>query len=219
MPTTDTNEAERLRALFAYESRLYAEGAQVVVGIDEVGRGALAGPVTAGAVVLGSGWKPEMVAGLNESKQLTRKRRETVAEHLRECVHSWSVAHIEPAVIDERGIMDALRQAMEQALAGLRLDSAPDAVLIDGRPLRLFAREVAIVKGDAQIAAIAAASVLAKVERDALMREAEERFPGYGFASNVGYGSSTHCAALAEKGLSAFHRRTFCSRFIQETLF
>jgi len=213
----DTTEQERLRALFAYEARLYAQGARIVVGVDEVGRGSLAGPVSAGAVVLGADWHP--VPGLDDSKRLTPARREEVATELKECVQHWHVAHVGASVIDERGLMYALRQAFTEAVDGLMLDALPDYVLLDGRPLRLFEHEVALVKGDSCVAAIAAASVLAKVERDALMCAADERYPGYGFAGHKGYGSAAHREAIAKKGLSPFHRRSFCSHFLQEPLF
>ena len=214
MPRTKEQEQERLRALFAYERGLYAAGAIVVAGVDEVGRGPLAGPVSVGACVL----DPQAeIPYLNDSKKLSEKRREEVAAMLREQARAWRVAHVPAEVIDARGIMSALKQAMREAVAGLPL--APDHILLDGLPLRLWPTEQAIVKGDGKIACIAAASVLAKVERDALMRAADLQYPGYGFAHNKGYGTAEHSAAIRELGLTPLHRRSFCGEFVNPRLF
>jgi len=219
MPGKDPHkEEERLRALFAYERELYAAGALVVVGVDEVGRGPLAGPVSAGACVLDPATP---VPFLNDSKKLSEKRREEVAAYLREHARAWYVAHVPAEVIDDQGIVPALKQAMRAAVAGLRstFDLAPDNILLDGRPLALWPQEQAVIKGDGKIACIAAASVLAKVERDALMRAAELQYPGYGFAHNKGYGTAEHGAAIRSQGLTPFHRRSFCGEFINPRLF
>ena len=214
MTRTKEQEQERLRALFAYEKELHAGGALIIVGVDEVGRGPLAGPVSAGACVL----DPDIeIPYLNDSKKLSEKRREEVAALLREQALAWHVAHVAAEIIDARGIMGALRQAMREAVAGLALE--PDVVLLDGRPLALWPQETAIVKGDGKIACIAAASVLAKVERDALMRTADQDYPGYGFAHNKGYGTAEHAAAIHKCGLTPLHRRSFCGEFINPTLF
>jgi len=216
MTRTKEQEQERLRALFAYERELYANGALVVVGVDEVGRGPLAGPVSAGACVL----DPTIVIPyLNDSKKLSEKRREEVATMLREQVRAWHVAHVAAEIIDARGIMSALKQAMRDAVAGLLLEVDADVILLDGRPLALWPQETALIKGDGQIACIAAASVLAKVERDALMRAADQEYPGYGFAHNKGYGTAEHATAIREQGLTPLHRRSFCGEFINPALF
>ena len=208
-------------ALFAYEKQLYAEGARIIVGIDEVGRGALAGPVTAAAVVLGGEWKP--LEGLRDSKQLNPKRRKELAKMLEESVHGLSVAHVEVAYIDEKGIMPALKLAMSRAVAGLAEDCSchiePDKILIDGLPMKLFKQEEAIVKGDTKIACIAAASILAKVTRDELMTELSADYPSYHFDSNKGYASLAHRQAIAKYGLTPLHRRSFCQNFLQKSLF
>ena len=208
-------------ALFAYEKQLYAEGADIIVGIDEVGRGALAGPVTAAAVVLGGDWKP--IEGLRDSKQLSSKRRKELAKKLEESVHSSSIAHVEVAYIDEEGIMPALKLAMARAVAGLAKDCSypiePDKILIDGLPMKLFEQEEAIVKGDTKIACIAAASILAKVARDELMIEESSNYPVYHFDSNKGYASTIHQQAIAQYGLTPLHRRGFCQNFLQKSLF
>jgi len=218
-PLSSDKNQKRLcdvEALFAYEKQLYAEGARVVVGIDEVGRGPVAGPVTAAAVVLGADWQP--VTGLNDSKLLSPARREEIAAQLVESVQAYHVAHVDADFIDEKGIMPALRLAMQRAVEGLNSAQA-DAILIDGLPLGLFEQEEAIVKGDSKIACIAAASVLAKVARDALMVEASQDYPAYGFDSNKGYASAAHRQAIAEYGLTPLHRRSFCHNFLQESLF
>jgi len=245
MSSQKKNSQERLqqtRALFAYEKSLYDAGASVVVGIDEVGRGALAGPVTAAAVVLGAGW--QLLPGLDDSKRLSPRQRTELAALLKGeagAAQGYHIAHVEAAFIDEQGIMPALRLAMTRALEGLTenlnnskdsrnsfLGSAPNAccdqlvpdkILIDGHPLKLFPQEEAIVKGDSKIACIAAASVLAKVARDELMVEAAELYPEYDLASNKGYASVRHQQAIAKQGLCSLHRRSFCQNFLQESLF
>ena len=203
-------------ALFAYEKQLYTAGAQIIAGIDEVGRGAIAGPVTAAAVVLGADWQP--IAGLRDSKQLSAKKREELAALLEESVHTCHIAHVEAAYIDKHGIMPALKRAMTRAIEGLWLDEI-DAILIDGLPLNLFEQEQAIVKGDSKIACIAAASILAKVARDKLMLEVAKDYPGYALDSNKGYASAAHRQAIAENGLTPLHRRSFCQNFLQKSLF
>jgi len=251
-------------ALFSFEQSLYrhaaedakcAEGAKhaaerdaaspkvyLVAGIDEVGRGALAGPVTAAAVVLGADWLPEFAPGLRDSKKLTAKRRAELAGQLEASALAHSVAHVDAHFIDDYGIMPALHRAMLQAVEGLDLAGAASAVgggagsgaagagagpagagldkiLIDGNPVRLFEQEEAIVKGDAKVACIAAASILAKYARDTLMLAYDEDFPGYDFGSNKGYSSERHQKAIRGKGLSPIHRKTFCQNFFQGSLF
>jgi ribonuclease HII len=206
-----------IEALFAYEKELYEAGAHTIVCIDEVGRGAIAGPVSAAAVVLGADW--QVVDGVADSKVLSPKRRQELAEKLAGSVQSFHVAHVEASFIDESGIMCALRHAMKSAVAGLKLDCEPDHILIDGNPMRLFPQEEAIVKGDGRIAGIAAASILAKVSRDALMCELSSDFEPYDFASNKGYASVSHQSAIAMHGLTPLHRKSFCRNFVQESLF
>ena len=202
----------------------------LVAGIDEVGRGALAGPVTAAAVVLGADWLPEYAPGLRDSKKLSALRREELAAEIEETAYAFSVAHVEPRMIDEQGIMPALYKAMQGAVSGLKLDclgadseldsaAALDKILIDGNPVNLFAQEEAIVKGDTKIACIAAASILAKHARDMLMLSLSEKYPGYDFDSNKGYSSEAHQNAISRQGLSPIHRKSFCQNFLQGSLF
>lgn len=210
-------ERERLESLYSFERGLLHEGQRILVGLDEVGRGAVAGPLAVGAVVL-----PErpLVGGLNDSKQLTPEQRVAIAREIREVALCWAVHYISPADIDRDGMTVSIRRAFKGALAqvedaGIR----PDAVLVDGNPLHMDEREVNVVKGDAKCASIAAASIIAKVARDDLMRDYDADFPGYRFADNKGYGSPQHIEAIKDLGLSSLHRKSFCRSFMQESLF
>lgn len=202
----DADRAERARTAAMYEAEyaLHAKGMLVVVGVDEVGRGALAGPVTAAAVVLAH---QPCIEGLDDSKRLTPKRREELATVIRAQAVASAVAHVSASEIDSVGMTAALRTAMRSAIAALGVE--PDHVLLDGLPMRLHDHETAVVKGDGRIAAIAAASIVAKVTRDALMREYAETYPEYGFDINKGYGTAEHLDAISRVGLCPLHRRTF----------
>ncbi len=201
---------ERDRVLEMY--RLQQELAQggLAIGVDEVGRGAIAGPLTVGAVVLPA---EPIVWGINDSKQLTPARRETLAAQIAEVAVAIGIAHIEPASIDAVGMANALRMAMTQAIAECGIE--PDAVLIDGNPVHVHPKEQTVVKGDAHIACIAAASIVAKVTRDELMVAYDTEYPGYHLAACKGYGSAEHIAAIREKGLSPIHRVSFCGNFLE----
>jgi ribonuclease HII len=190
----------------AHEARLRARGLRFIAGIDEAGRGPLAGPVVAAAVLL-----PEKIRmkGLNDSKQLTELQRETIFEKLmaREDL-SWAVAILEPDEIDRINILRATHEAMRRALAAL--GTVPEHVLIDGLPVHPFpVPQTALVGGDGLSYSIAAASVIAKVTRDRLMIERHALYPAYGFAQHKGYGTPQHLAALKEHGPCPLHRRTF----------
>jgi ribonuclease HII len=182
---------------------------RLIAGIDEVGRGALAGPVTAAAVILP---RDVEIQGLADSKTLTPSKRMTVAAAVQQVAIAVSVAHVEPAVIDAVGIAEATRRAMLGALAGLSVD--PHLALIDGLPVELGIEAYALVKGDSLLASVAAASVVAKVARDGLMAELDQAHPGYGFAVHKGYGTAEHLAALERLGPSPVHRMSFapCSQ-------
>lgn len=188
-----------------HEAEARAAGHCRVAGVDEVGRGPIAGPVTAAAVILDERCIP---FGLNDSKKLGAKRREALCEALFASAQV-SVAHASVAEIDSLNILRAAHLAMERALA--RLDPAPDMALIDGillpRGLRLPART--IVRGDAASLSIAAASIVAKTCRDRLMRDLAQQFPGYGWAHNMGYPTPHHKAALLDIGVTPHHRRSF----------
>lgn len=210
-------EAERLASMYSFERELaLAKGGSVVLGLDEVGRGPLAGPLAVGGVVLGD----EVIEGLNDSKQIRPEDREAIAQMVRERARAWTVQYVEPADIDRDGMTASLRRAFGAAIAAVeKAGVAVDVVLLDGNPLHLDEREVNVVKGDAKCASIAAASIVAKVARDHLMEEYDGLYPGYGFAGNKGYGSEGHMRAIREKGLTPLHRRSFCGALVQEALF
>jgi len=188
-----------------YERPYLEKGVSPIAGVDEAGRGPLAGPVCAAAVIL----PPELVIpGLDDSKKLTEKRREALYPVICEKALAWSVAFASPREIDELNILNATYLAMNRAIAGLGL--APALCIIDGnRNEGIDYPSVTLVGGDGLSANIAAASVLAKVTRDRLMKELDSRIPGYGFAVHKGYGTKLHYAMLREKGPSPIHRQTF----------
>lgn len=198
-------ERERQTRLLHFEKRLWAQGASRVAGVDEVGRGCLAGPVVAAAVIL----PPDCdIAGLDDSKKLSPSRREALYAQIADRALGVGVGQVEAEEIDRLNILQASLKAMRMALEDL--DSAPDRVLIDGHlPAQSPYPEQAIVDGDARSLSIAAASIVAKVHRDRLMCEYAERFPEYGFASHKGYGSAEHLAALMAHGPCPLHRRSF----------
>ena len=189
-----------------FEDEAQREGYAVVAGVDEVGCGALCGPVVAGAAILGAGFDTE---GLDDSKRLTARQRERLAAHIQAHARAWALGVAEVDEIDRMNVLRATHLAMRRAIAGLGL--RPDLVLVDGgrNVADLGAPQRAIVKGDAQSVSIAAGSIVAKVARDGIMRECDLRFPGYGLAQNVGYASEGHRDALRRLGPSAIHRRTF----------
>jgi ribonuclease HII len=182
------------------------EGYQLIAGLDEVGRGALAGPVAAAAVILDPA-KP-LPEGLNDSKKLTRRQRERISEELKATAICYAVGLVWPEEIDRTNILIATRRAMCDALQ--QLCPGAEYLLIDALQLREVALpQRAIIGGDACCASIAAASVIAKTYRDALMRDYDQEFPHYGFARHVGYGTREHLTALRDHGACAIHRRTF----------
>jgi ribonuclease HII len=202
------SERARVSALLATEEAAHAGGARVVAGVDEAGRGALAGPVFAAAVVLAPG-RP--VLGLDDSKALAPEVREALAPRIRSMAASWGVGSASAEEIDDLGIAPATFLAMRRALDGLAASGpGPDLVLVDGFPIpSLPIRQSAVVRGDATVACIAAASVLAKTARDAVLRALDLVHPWYGFAAHKGYGSAAHLAALRRHGPSPDHRLSF----------
>ncbi|MDB6176676.1 ribonuclease HII [Paracoccus sp. Z330] len=190
---------------FSFETAAIAGGKRYIAGVDEVGRGPLAGPVTAAAVVLDAAAIPN---GLNDSKKLTAARREALAQEIMSTC-DWSVAHVEVEDIDRLNIYHASHLAMCRAVAGLR--STPDHVLVDGNrlPKDLAMSAEAVVKGDARSLTIAAASILAKVLRDRIMVDLAQQHPGYGWEVNAGYPTPAHKQALLDLGVTPHHRRSF----------
>ena len=202
---------ERLQAMLIHERRLWGSGRSLIAGVDEVGRGPLAGPVVAAAVILPHDFD---VLGIDDSKKLSPKKREELAEVIKEKALAWSVGWVGPERIDEINILEATKEAMTQAVQGLSLQ--PDHVLIDGNfTVRSLALpQTAIVKGDANSTSIAAASILAKVTRDRYMEEMDAVYPGYAFASNKGYGTKAHYDGLKAQGPTPIHRRSFISDYL-----
>lgn len=202
-------ELARLEQMREYENT-YAACA-MICGIDEAGRGPLAGPVAAGAVILP---KDCTLLHLNDSKKLSEKRREELFVQIKEQAVAWCVGIVGPERIDEINILQATYEAMRMAVAQLKVQ--PDILLNDAVTIPdLKVRQVPIVKGDAKSVSIAAASIIAKVTRDRLMREYGQVFPEYEFASNKGYGTKSHIEALKTYGPTPIHRRTFIQHFVQ----
>ena len=196
-----------------FEGELWRRGLALIAGVDEAGRGPLAGPVVAAAVILPQAWQDggfdERLRDLNDSKQLTEGQREAffaiLTAHPDIC---HGIATVDAAVIDRINILQATHRAMDEALA--RLQPPPEHVLVDGNPVKsLRFPQTALVKGDARSYSIAAASVLAKVTRDRMMLKFHERWPAYGFAEHKGYGTEQHLAAITTHGPCPIHRMTF----------
>jgi ribonuclease HII len=198
---------------FEFEQTVWRRGVTRVAGVDEAGRGPLAGPVVAAAAILPSRWAesglPAELTGLNDSKQLTEVQREKFFEFINACGEiEFAVNAVDAGVIDEINILQATHRAMNQAL--VQLDPLPAHALVDGRPVKtLRVKQTAIVKGDSRSYSIAAASVLAKVTRDRLMLQFHAQFPEYGFAEHKGYGTEKHLAAIAQHGACPIHRKSF----------
>jgi ribonuclease HII len=196
---------EELRCTWRFEEEARAEGRLAVAGLDEVGRGALCGPVVAGVVILGDGFDSE---GLDDSKRLTALQREALAARVREKARAFSLGVADPREIDRLNILRATYVAMQRAVAGLGVP--PDLILVDAlRVPGIVVIQKSIVKGDALSVSIAAASVVAKVARDEMMRDYDQRYPGYGLGHNMGYAADDHREALRRMGPSEIHRRSF----------
>ena len=198
--------------LWAIENSLYAEGYKMICGVDEAGRGPLAGPVCAAAVILPKGLE---LPGLNDSKKLTDKKRRELFPIIKEQAVAYGIGLASQEEIDEINILQATYLAMERAIA--QLDGKADFALIDGNRSKDFGLPVrTVVKGDSLSASIAAASVLAKVTRDDIMLEMAKEYPEYGFEVHKGYGTKAHYEVLREHGHSPIHRMTFLKKFYGE---
>src|SRR5262249_3208229 len=195
---------KRLRCTLKYEKKAWACGARMVAGVDEVGRGSLFGCVLAAAVILDPAYR---LRGLRDSKLLLPERREVLADRICEHAVAWSTAAVDAASIDQINIYQASRVAMREAVLGFF--PAPDHLLIDALKIECDMPQDAIIHGDALSASIAAASILAKVERDRMMREWDAVFPQYGLAAHKGYSTPKHLAALRELGPTPLHRQSF----------
>jgi len=204
MSTLKLRLLKKLRCTLKYEKLAWADGAQLIAGVDEVGRGALFGPVVAAAVIL----KPDYrIRGLRDSKLLLPEVREVLAERIREHCIGYSIASVDAARIDEINIYWASLEAL--ALAVRNLQPVPDHVLVDALKIDVEYKQTKIIHGDALSCSIAAASIIAKVERDRWMRDFDAQYPVYGLASNKGYSTPKHKAILREHGPSPLHRQSF----------
>jgi ribonuclease HII len=205
-------EAQRLRHLLKYETELQAQGFICIAGVDEAGVGPLAGPVVAGAAILPAGYK---LRELNDSKKLDEATRAQLAAQIKADAVAWAVAQADVAEIDRLNIYHASLLAMRRAVEALA--QTPDYVLVDARTIpKIRMPQRGIIKGDSLSASIAAASILAKTTRDALLLEYEQQYPGYGFAAHKGYPTPEHFKALRERGALPIHRRSF--RPVREAL-
>lgn len=194
-----------------FEKSYLAQGAKYICGVDEVGRGPLAGPVTVCAVIMDL---DKIVDGVDDSKKLSEKKREKLFDPIVNAAIAKSVVSLDNEYIDEVNILNATKDAMKRAIESL--DVRPDVVLVDAVNLDIPYKTHAIIKGDSLSYSIGCASIIAKVTRDGFMKKLDEVYPGYGFASNKGYGSAQHIAAIKEKGPCPVHRRTFIKNFISE---
>ena len=204
-------EIERLNLLKEEENKLYEQGIEYICGIDEAGRGPLAGPVVVGAVIMP---KDSFIEGVNDSKKLSEKKREKVYEQIINEAIAYSVGVIDKDTIDEINILNATKLGVKQAVSTLK--QRPEVIMVDaltgldtdGIPY------ISVVKGDAKNYSIAAASIIAKVTRDRMMQEWDEVYPAYGFAKHKGYGTAEHIRIIKEKGPCLIHRRSFIKNFV-----
>ena len=215
----ENRELEELYPSLAEERKLWRAGFTRIAGLDEAGRGALAGPVVAGAVILPvQTRRAGLWAEVQDSKLLSPPRRQELADCIREQAAAWSLGEASAAEIDARGIAPATRLAMRRAVQAL--SPSPDHLLLDWVQLKsLNLPQLSFTKGDLRIVSIAAASILAKVHRDRLLCQLHERFPAYGFNSHKGYAARTHLAAIVKLGPCPAHRRSFSPLRKDETLF
>lgn len=204
-------EIERLNVLKEFENKLYSEGLKYIAGIDEAGRGPLAGPVVVGIAIM----KPDsFIEGVNDSKKISEKKRELLYEQITNEAIDWSVGIVDQNEIDEINILNATKKALHMAITNLKIK--PDRILVDalehidtcGIPY------TSIIKGDAKVYSISAASIIAKVTRDRMMKEYDEIYPEYGFAGHKGYGTAKHIQAIKIYGPCPLHRKTFIKNFI-----
>ena len=192
-----------------FEREMLAQGAEFIGGMDEAGRGPLAGPVVAAAVIMPLDC---VIEGVDDSKQVSEKKRERLYDEIVEKAIAYKICLVDEKTIDEINILNATKKAMTECVQGLSV--RPDVVLVDAVKLALEVPTKAIIKGDALSYSIAAASILAKVYRDRLMREYDKQYPQYGFAKHKGYGTKDHIEAIRTYGPCPIHRRTFITHFV-----
>ena len=197
--------------LMTYENQLLAKGYKYICGVDEVGRGPLAGPVCVAAVIMPM---DNLIQGINDSKKVAKAKREKLYEQIKENAIAYSIQMVDNFKIDEINILNATKQAMHDAICSLKVN--PDIVLIDAVKLDIPFKSMSIIHGDALSYSIGAASILAKVTRDTFMEEMAVKYPGYDFEHNMGYGTAKHIQALKELGPTEIHRQTFIKNFINK---
>lgn len=204
-------EIERLKNLKEFENNLHSTGLKYIAGIDEAGRGPLAGPVVVGIAIM----KPDsFIEGVNDSKKLSEKKREQLYEQIISEAIDWTVGIVDQKEIDEINILNATKKALHMAISNLKVK--PDIILVDalehidtyGIPY------TSIIKGDAKIYSISVASIIAKVTRDRIMQKYDEIYPEYGFSGHKGYGTAKHIQAIKEYGPCSLHRKTFIKKFV-----
>ena len=200
----ELDEDLRLEAMLSYEKELYKQGLTLIAGVDEVGRGPLAGPVVAAAVILPKNCK---IKGLNDSKKIPKKKHLEIFQAVQDQALSIGIGIMDNQVIDQVNIYEATKLAMQEAI--FQLSSQPEHLLIDAMKLDLPISQTSIIKGDANSLSIAAASIVAKVTRDELMKEYDQQFPGYDFTANAGYGTAKHLEGLTKLGVTPIHRTSF----------
>ena len=198
------DEDLRLEKMLAYEKELYAQGIDLIAGVDEVGRGPLAGPVVAAAVILPKACK---IPGLNDSKKIPKSKHKEIYEAVLQNAIAIGIGIKDNQVIDQVNIYEATKLAMMEAIG--QLEPQPQHLLIDAMKLDLPIPQTSIIKGDANSLSIAAASIVAKVTRDQMMEKFDREYPGYDFAQNAGYGTAKHLAGLDKLGVTPIHRRSF----------
>ena len=204
-------EIERLKRLKEFEEKLYQDGIEYIAGIDEAGRGPLAGPVVIGCAIM---HKDSFIEYVNDSKKLSETKREVLYEKITNKAISWSTGIVWQGEIDELNILNATKKALTTAID--KLEVKPDKILVDAID-KIDTRGIpyiSIIKGDAKIYSISAASIIAKVTRDRIMKEYDEVYPQYGFSGHKGYGTAKHIQAIKEYGICPLHRKTFTKNFV-----
>ena len=204
-------EIERLNKLKEFEKKLYEDGVKYIAGMDEAGRGPLAGPVVIGCVIM----KPEsFIEYVNDSKKVSETKREMLYEKITEEAVAWSTGIVDEKEIDELNILNATKKALTEAID--KLEVRPDVILVDALDKidTKGIKYISVIKGDAKIYSISAASIIAKVTRDRIMKEYDEVYPQYGFAGHKGYGTAKHIQAIKEHGICPLHRKTFTKNFV-----
>ena len=204
-------EEKRLNQLKEYEKNLYEEGVKLIAGIDEAGRGPLAGPVVVGVVILR---ETSFIEDINDSKKISEAKREKLYEEITNEAVDWSVGIVDETRIDEINILNATKEALTKAISNLKIK--PEIILVDALDKidTLSIPYISIIKGDAKIYSIAAASIIAKVTRDRIIRSYDKIYPEYEFIKNKGYGTAKHIEAIKQYGLCPIHRRSFTKNFI-----